>query len=87
MSSLNIVKIKDLVFVDLGDKLKDLVLVFDFFEHDLFGIARRGRKWNMSEVSTIFKQICKGLADLHRARIVHRDLKTANLLINSRGEV
>lgn len=63
------------------------VQIFDYLEHDLFGLARRGKRWETSEVKTIFKQICEGVAEMHRRSLAHLDLKTSNVLVNSNGKV
>lgn len=41
----------------------------------------------MIENKFLTQQLFKGLADLHRARIAHRDLKTSNILLSNRGEI
>lgn len=38
-------------------------------------------------MKTIFKQVCEGVRELHRASTVHGDLKTSNILISKQGNV
>jgi len=40
-----------------------------------------------SEVKTILLQLASGVAYLHDNWIIHRDLKTSNLLLNNRGQL
>lgn len=40
-----------------------------------------------SEVKTLLHQLASGVAYLHSCWILHRDLKTSNLLLNNRGQL
>ncbi|GMF80681.1 unnamed protein product [Aspergillus oryzae] len=40
-----------------------------------------------SEIKTLLSQVLSGLDFLHSQWIMHRDLKTSNLLMNNRGEI
>ena len=40
-----------------------------------------------SEVKTLLRQLAAGVAYLHGRWILHRDLKTSNLLLNNRGQL
>lgn len=42
-----------------------------------------------SPARTVFvaKQICRGLAEAHRLGIVHRDLKSSNIMVDKKGDV
>ena len=40
-----------------------------------------------SEVKTLLHQLASGVAYLHSHWILHRDLKTSNLLLNNRGQL
>lgn len=40
-----------------------------------------------SEIKTLFHQLTSGVSFLHSQYILHRDLKTSNLLLNNRGQL
>ncbi|UZJ51048.1 hypothetical protein CBS101457_000368 [Exobasidium rhododendri] len=40
-----------------------------------------------SEIKTLLRQLLSAIALLHRNWIIHRDLKTSNLLMNNRGQL
>lgn len=59
-------------------------LVLEYFDYDLKQIVRNGFYFTEQHVRYIARQIFVGLAHLHASGIVHRDIKTANILINSK---
>lgn len=81
----SIVRVDDVV---LGSSPESVYMVMEYMEHDLktFMETMR-RKFNIAEVKCIMKQLLEGVAYLHENWIIHRDLKTANLLLNNKGEV
>jgi cell division cycle 2-like len=63
-----------------------IFLVLDFIEHDLKGILEdMPEPFLASEVKTLLLQLASGVDYLHDNWILHRDLKTSNLLLNNRG--
>ncbi|KAL3470159.1 kinase-like domain-containing protein [Aspergillus californicus] len=63
-------------------------LVMDFLEHDLKTLLDDMREpFLPSETKTLLLQFISGLEFLHAQWIMHRDLKTSNLLMNNRGEL
>ena len=60
----------------------------DFLEHDLKTLLDEMREpFLPSEIKTLLLQVVGGLEFLHSQWIMHRDLKTSNLLMNNRGEI
>lgn len=69
-----------------------LVLVLEYADRgDLFTEMQRrrekGQQFSNDEVCNIFTQIVQGLAHMHSKGIVHRDIKSLNLLLTSAGQV
>jgi len=52
---------------------------------DLKSFIRRSRRLDSGTAIEIAKQVCKGLAEAHRLGVVHRDLKSNNIMIDKEG--
>lgn len=60
----------------------------DFIEHDLKSLLDEMREpFLPSETKTVLLQVLGAAEFLHSHWIMHRDLKTSNLLMNNRGEI
>lgn len=60
----------------------------DFLEHDLKTLLEdMAEPFLPSEIKTLMLQIVSATQHLHSHWILHRDLKTSNLLMNNRGEI
>lgn len=60
----------------------------DFIEHDLKILSEDMQEpFLQSEVKTLMLQLVSATALMHSQWIVHRDLKTSNLLMNNRGQI
>jgi len=80
--------IVDLREVVVGDTLDDVFLVMEFLEHDLMTLQEdMDDPFLPSEVKTLMLQITSAVEFLHDHWILHRDLKTSNILLNNRGEI
>ena len=61
-------------------------LVFDFCEHDLAGLLSNFNvKFSLGEIKKVMKQLLNGLYYIHSNKIIHRDMKAANVLITRQG--
>ncbi|PYH47625.1 Pkinase-domain-containing protein [Aspergillus saccharolyticus JOP 1030-1] len=81
----NIIELREVV---MGTKMDEVYLVMPFLEHDLKTLLDDMREpFLPSETKTLLLQIISGLDFLHGQWIMHRDLKTSNLLLNNRGEI
>uniref|UniRef100_A0A674AME6 Cyclin dependent kinase 17 n=1 Tax=Salmo trutta TaxID=8032 RepID=A0A674AME6_SALTR len=79
----NIVTLHDIVHTD-----KSLTLVFEYLDKDLKQYMDDcGNIMSMHNVKIFLFQILRGLAYCHKRKVLHRDLKPQNLLINERGEL
>ena len=63
-------------------------LVMDFLEHDLKTLQEDMLDaFSPSEIKTLLLQLVSAMEYLHSNWILHRDLKTSNLLMNNRGQM
>lgn len=60
----------------------------DFIEHDLKTLLTlMPNPFLQSEIKTLLHQLLAAVAFCHKNWILHRDLKTSNLLMNNRGTI
>ncbi|XP_057326114.1 cyclin-dependent kinase 11B-like isoform X1 [Microplitis mediator] len=82
----NIVTVREIV---VGSNMDKIFIVMDYVEHDLKSLMEtmKQKKQNFlpSEVKCLMQQLLKAVAHLHDNWILHRDLKTSNLLLSHRG--
>jgi cell division cycle 2-like protein len=71
-----------------GDAKGDVYIVMEFLEHDLKTLQEdMDEPFLPSEVKTLMLQLGSAVEFLHARWIMHRDLKTSNILMNNRGEI
>ncbi|CAO2658245.1 Nn.00g059680.m01.CDS01 [Neocucurbitaria sp. VM-36] len=81
----NIVDLKEILS---GDDPQECVLVMEFLEHDLKTLQEdMSEPFMASEVKTLLRQLVGAVGFLHDNYIMHRDLKTSNILLNNRGQL
>lgn len=82
----NIVTVREIV---VGSNMDKIFIVMDYVEHDLKSLMETMRhKKQMfmpGEVKCLLKQLLSAVAHLHDNWILHRDLKTSNLLLSHKG--
>ncbi|CAI0627245.1 unnamed protein product [Linum tenue] len=81
----SIVDVKEVV---VGGNLDSIYMVMEYMEHDLKGLMESMKQpFSQSEVKCLMLQLLEGTKYLHDNWVLHRDLKTSNLLLNNRGEL
>ncbi|XP_012438984.1 cyclin-dependent kinase G-2 isoform X1 [Gossypium raimondii] len=80
----SIVKAREVV-VDDHD---NVYMVMEYMEHDLKWLMdSMKRRFSTSDVKCLILQLLEGVKYLHDNWVLHRDLKTSNLLLNNQGEL
>ncbi|OQR90288.1 cyclin-dependent kinase [Achlya hypogyna] len=86
----NIVELKEIV--SKQDPPKDgkkppLYFAFEYMEHDLSGLLNHEKmpRFSRTQVQCYMRQLLTGVAFMHGHKIMHRDIKASNLLLNNEG--
>ncbi|CAA0818355.1 Protein kinase superfamily protein [Striga hermonthica] len=81
----SIVDVKEVV---VGSNLDSIFMVMEYMEHDLKALMETMKQpFSQSEVKCLMLQLLSGVEYLHDNWVLHRDLKTSNLLLNNCGEL
>lgn len=82
----NVVTVREIV---VGSNMDKIYIVMDFVEHDLKSLMETMREKKQvflpGEVKCLMQQLLRAIAYLHDNWILHRDLKTSNLLLSHNG--
>eukprot|EP01127_Copromyxa_protea_P013876 TRINITY_DN377_c0_g1_i2.p1 TRINITY_DN377_c0_g1~~TRINITY_DN377_c0_g1_i2.p1 ORF type:complete len:719 (-),score=97.77 TRINITY_DN377_c0_g1_i2:520-2355(-) len=83
----NILSIQEVVWAGEGDCI-DAYLVMDLYNFDLRKLIDKiCVQFSPAEVKHLFRQIARGVAYLHANNLLHRDLKTENILVDLHGNL
>ncbi|OUM65254.1 hypothetical protein PIROE2DRAFT_60173 [Piromyces sp. E2] len=81
----NIVDVKEIA---IGSDINKVFIAMEFVEHDLKSLMEEMEDpFLQSEIKTIMLQLLSAVALLHSYWIIHRDLKTSNILMNNKGQI
>lgn len=79
----NIMKLEGIITSRLSCSI---YLVFEYMEHDLSGLlSYPGIKFTESQIKCYMHQLLRGLEHCHSKGIMHRDIKSSNILVNNHG--
>uniref|UniRef100_V5HIW5 Putative serine/threonine kinase n=1 Tax=Ixodes ricinus TaxID=34613 RepID=V5HIW5_IXORI len=81
----NIVRLQDVIMQE-----NKVYLVFEFLSMDLkkyLDTLPKNQSMDTKIVKSYLKQILEGILFCHRRRVLHRDLKPQNLLIDQKGNI
>ncbi|KAJ2770331.1 serine/threonine protein kinase, CMGC, CDC2/CDK sub, partial [Coemansia nantahalensis] len=69
-----------------GAQAPSVYMVFPYMEHDLTGLLENPKiQLRPEHIKLYLRQLLEGTAYLHASRVMHRDMKASNLLINNDG--
>jgi serine/threonine protein kinase len=72
----NIIKV-----YDIFENSNNIYIIMENLKHDFNSFLKVHNKLSYEEKIKIVNEICEGISFLHSKRIVHRDIKLANILI------
>ncbi|CAG9802407.1 unnamed protein product [Chironomus riparius] len=82
----NIVTVREIV---VGSNMDKIFICMDYVEHDLKSLMEtmkhKKQVFLPGEVKCLIQQLMRAVAHLHDNWILHRDLKTSNLLLSHKG--
>lgn len=82
----NIVTVREIV---VNSNIDKIFIVMDYVEHDLKSFMESMKKkkeiFQPGEVKCLMLQLLRAVAHLHDNWILHRDIKTSNLLLSNKG--
>ncbi|KAF6253305.1 kinase-like domain-containing protein [Scenedesmus sp. NREL 46B-D3] len=89
--SLNHPKIVNVAEVVIGSR-DAVYMVMEYLEHDLKYVlelqqSKKTQPFSIGQVKCLMQQLLEGVQYLHEHWVIHRDLKTSNLLYSNNGEL
>ncbi|ULT81325.1 hypothetical protein L3Y34_011305 [Caenorhabditis briggsae] len=82
----NVVNVKEVL---LGRTVSEVYMAMEYIENDVKNwidkLKHKGKRFRTGHTKNLVRQLLRGMSHLHDLWILHRDLKTANILISSSG--
>eukprot|EP01012_Entosiphon_sulcatum_P027485 TRINITY_DN33134_c0_g1_i1.p1 TRINITY_DN33134_c0_g1~~TRINITY_DN33134_c0_g1_i1.p1 ORF type:complete len:427 (+),score=84.86 TRINITY_DN33134_c0_g1_i1:22-1281(+) len=79
----NIVGVHEIV---VGESMDDIYMAMEYVEHDLRSLMEQRKiRFTSPQVKNLMLQLLAGISYLHNHFMLHRDIKTGNLLLNNAG--
>lgn len=84
----SVLGVKEVVVDESDHGFGNVYMVMEYMEHDLKALLdSRKQPFSQSEVKCLMLQLLEGVEYLHDNWVLHRDLKTANLLFSNQGDL
>lgn len=74
--------------IEQGEIPKNVYMVFEYLEYDLTGLLETPEiRFTQDHIKSWSQQLLKGTHFMHVNKVIHRDLKASNLLVNKKGQL
>ncbi|EAR87479.1 cyclin-dependent kinase-like Serine/Threonine kinase family protein (macronuclear) [Tetrahymena thermophila SB210] len=81
----NIVAVKRVV---MGTDLDSIYMIMEYMEHELKDVIENHHdEFQEPQIKSLVQQLLLGMDFLQKKKIMHRDLKTSNILYNNKGQL
>jgi len=72
--------------LDVGESGGVPYLTMTFLNGEPLSALLKTRPWNEISAATVVSKVARGLAEVHRSGMIHRDLKLSNIILLPQGE-
>uniref|UniRef100_A0A7S0BBG2 Mitogen-activated protein kinase n=1 Tax=Pyrodinium bahamense TaxID=73915 RepID=A0A7S0BBG2_9DINO len=79
----NLMQVKNIFITGKKDDFDSIYMVSELMETDMSSVLKSGQPLTEGHFKLFLYQILRGMKYMHSAKVIHRDLKPRNLLVNS----